>query len=112
MENCVPSCNCLPYTDDSTIYRHCKAKDCKVKSCANILTSELSNMLTWSLSNNLAFNAAKTKTMLFTISQMEQLHGFEQDTVELKCKYKTLENVNELKLLEITIDKNLNWKNI
>ena len=41
---------------------------------------------------------------------MKKLHGFEQDVVELKCKEKTLENVNEFKLLGITIDKNLNWK--
>ena len=67
-------------------------------------------MLTWSSSNNLAFNATKTKAMLFTTNQMEKLHGFEQDVVELKCKDKTLENVNKHKLLGITIDKNLNWK--
>ena len=65
-------------------------------------------MLTWSSCNNLVFNAVKTKAMLFTASQMEKLHGFEQDVVELKCKGKTLENVNEFKLIGVTIDKNLN----
>ena len=50
------------------------------------------------------------KPMLLTTSQMEKLHGFEQDVAELKCNNKTLENVNEFKLLGITIDKNLNWK--
>ena len=48
--------------------------------------------------------------MLFPTSQLEKLHGFEQDVVELKCKDKTLENVKEFKLLDITIDKTLNWK--
>ena len=67
-------------------------------------------MLNWSSSNNLAFNAAKTKAISFTTSQMEKLHGFEQDVVKLKCMDKTLENVNEFKLLVITIDKNLHWK--
>ena len=67
-------------------------------------------MLNWSSSNNLAFNAAKTKATSFTTSQMEKLHGFEQDVVKLKCMDKTLENVNEFKLLVITIDKNLHWK--
>ena len=57
-----------------------------------------------------AFNAAKTKAMLFTTYQMEMLYGFEQDVVEIKFKDKTLENINEFKLLGITIDKNLNWK--
>ena len=75
MKNCVPSRTCIQYADDSTIYQNCKAKD--IRSCANILTSELSNMLTWSSSNNLAFNAAKTKAVLFTTSQIEKLHGFE-----------------------------------
>ena len=60
--------------------------------------------------NILAFNADKTIAMLFTISQMEKLHGFEEDVVEHKCKDKTLENVNKFKLLGLTIDKNLNWK--
>ena len=67
-------------------------------------------MLTWSSSNNLAFNATKTKAMLFTTNQMEKFHGFELDAVELKCEGKTLENVNKFKLLGKTIDKNLNWK--
>ena len=106
--HCVPRCTCLQYADDSIIYRHCKAK--YIKSCANILTSELSNMLTWSSSHNLAFNAPKTKATLFTTSQMEQLHGFEQEVVGLKCKDKILKNVNEFKLLGITVDKNLNWE--
>ena len=47
--------------------------------------------------------------MLFTTSQIEKLHGFEQDVVERKCKGKTLENANKFKLLGVTIDKNLNW---
>ena len=38
-------------------------------------------------------------------SQVEKLHGFEQNVVELKSKDNTLENVNEFKLLGITIDK-------
>ena len=38
---------------------------------------------------------------------MEKVHGFEQDVVELICKDK---NVNEFKLLGITLDKNFNWK--
>lgn len=71
---------------DLTLYRHGKVKD--IKSCANILTSELSSMLSWSSSNNLAFNAAKKKSVLFTTSQMEKLHGFEQNIVELKCEAK------------------------
>ena len=55
-------------------------------------------MQTWSSNNNLAFNATKMKAMLLTASQIEKLHGFEQDVVELnKCKDKTLENVNEFK---------------
>ena len=81
-----------------------------IKPCANVSTSELSNMLTWSTSNNLAFNTAKTKAMLFTTSQMEKFHGFEQDVVELKCKDKTMEILNEFELFGITIDKNLNGK--
>ena len=45
--------------------------------------------------------------MLFTTSQMEKLHGFEQGAIELKCKDKT---PKEFRLHGITIDKNLNCK--
>ena len=41
---------------------------------------------------------------------MEKLLGFEPDIVQLKSEDKTLENVNEFKLLRTIIDKNLNWK--
>ena len=85
MKNCVPSCTCLQYADDSIIYQHRKAKDIRdIRSCTNILTSELSNLLTWSSSNNLAFNAGKMRAMLFTTSQMEKLYGFEQDVFTLE----------------------------
>ena len=58
-------------------------------------------MLTWSSNNDLAFNAAKTKAMLFPTSQTKKLCGFEQDLVEI--------NANEFKLPGKTIDKNLSW---
>ena len=48
--------------------------------------------------------------MLFTTSQIEKLHGFEQEVVEFEYKDKILENANEFKLLGINNDKNLNWK--
>ena len=41
--------------------------------------------------------------MLFATSQIEKMHGFEEDVVQLKCKNETLENVQEFKLFEITI---------
>ena len=37
MKNCRPSCTCLLYADDSTIYQPCTGKD--IKSSANTLTS-------------------------------------------------------------------------
>ena len=39
MKNYVPSCPCLQYADDSTIYQHFKARG--IKSYANIYTSEI-----------------------------------------------------------------------
>ena len=108
MKKCVPSCTCLQDADNSIIYQHCKVED--IKSCATITTTELLNMLTWPSSNSLVLNAVKKKAMLFTTSQMEKLHSFEQDVIELKYKGKNLENVNEFKPLWITIDKNLNCK--
>ena len=44
LKNCVPSCTFLWYAENSTMYRNCKAKN--IESCADILISKLSNMLT------------------------------------------------------------------
>ena len=59
-------------------------------------------MLTWSSSNNLVFNAAKTKVLL-----MEKLHDLEQDVVQLKCTGKTLEDLNEFKVSSLTIEEKI-----
>ena len=86
MKNCVPSCTWLQHPHDSTIYRNCQVKD--IKSCTDILTSELLNKLIWSSSNNLAFHATKTKAILFTTRQMEKWHGFEQMQSNLNTRTK------------------------
>ena len=44
--------------------------------------------------------------MLFTTSQIEKLHDFDQDVVKRNWQ----ENVNEFKLLRIAMDKNLSRK--
>ena len=44
--------------------------------------------------------------MLFTTSQIEKLHDFDQDVVKRNWE----ENVNEFKLLGIAMDKNLSRK--
>ena len=59
-------------------------------------------MLTWSSSNNLAFNAAKTKVLL-----MEKLHDLEQDVVQFKCTGKTLEDLNVFKVSSLTIEEKI-----
>ena len=75
----------------------------------NTKSCELSSMLTWSLSNNLSFIAAKTKTVYSPLAKWRSCMALNSMLSNLN-KDKTLENVNEFKFLRIAINKNLNWK--
>ena len=60
--------NTLQYADDTTIYKHCKAKD--IKPCAEALEAVLNQLSKWSNDQNLIFNDIKTKCLLFSTTQM------------------------------------------
>ena len=72
-----------PASNILTIQQYIDIAKRQINSYASISTSKLSSMLTWSSSNKLEFNVFKTKALLFTTSQMEKLHGLEQDVVKL-----------------------------
>ena len=59
---------CLQFSDDTTLYRHCKAKD--ITENAKLLEANINSLESWSKKSNLVFNTDKTKTILFPTRQM------------------------------------------
>ena len=92
------------YADDSTI--HVSAKT--VEELEYVLNQELTNVQNWCQINRMAVNADKTKVMLITTYQKET----KLPTSEINVSFNgtKLENVKSEKLLGVTIDKHLNWK--
>ena len=54
MNNSLPICTCLQYTDDSTVYQNCRVKDLE-RYCVNA-EKDLSKLLNWSTDNCLQCN--------------------------------------------------------
>ena len=71
----VPQLNTLIYT---TIYDSCKNSE--IKSCAQNLEKDLNNLSQWSTNENLLFNEDKTKSILFSTSQLAQKHQLSDST--------------------------------
>ena len=60
----------------------------------------------WSKDTNLVFNPNKAKLIVISSRQMVQYHKLDSSkTVNIKCNNKTIERVNEYKLLGIILDK-------
>ena len=72
------------YADDTTIYDSCK--NGAIKSCAQNFEKDLNNLPQWSTNENLLFSEDKTKSMLFSTSQLAQKHQLlDSNTYQIKC---------------------------
>ena len=63
----------------------------------------------WSQDSNLALNPPKTKSMLYSTSQMSSYHSLSSCTLQLSVQGKDLERVKSAKLLGIHLNENLKW---
>ena len=63
----------------------------------------------WSQDSNLALNPPKTKSMLYSTSQMSSYHSLSSRTLQLSVQGKDLERVKSAKLLGVHLNENLNW---
>ena len=96
------------YTDDTTIYDSCKNSE--IKSCAQNLEKDLNNLSQWSTNENL-FNEDKTKSILFSTSQLAQKHQLsDSNTYQIKCNEKAVKRVQCANLLGTHFDENFSWK--
>ena len=98
---------CIQYADDTSIYRH--SKPSAFVNCSKRMNKDIEAIQKWSRESNLIFNAAKTKSMLFTTRQMARRHNF---ALEIKSDDgKIIEQVSSFKLLGITFNEDLTWNN-
>ena len=96
---------CVQYADDTSIYRHAKPID--IEDCVQEVNADINVIEDWSRDSNLIFNAKKTKSMLFTTSQMARRHDFQ---FEIKANNEmVIERVPLFNLLGITFNENLTW---
>jgi len=99
---------CLQYADDTSLYRHCKVTD--LQDCVARVEADLKSVSSWSQNNNLIFNQTKTKTILFSSSQMKSWHNLSRpDLYSVGVRNKPLERTNIVKVLGVTLNENLTW---
>ena len=74
------------------------------------LQSDLSRLVKWSTECNLVLNASKTKTILFSSTQMSKRHNLDhKDTFQINNNDQPLERVDKYKLLGMTFTEHLTW---
>ncbi len=89
------------YADDSTL----GATGDNVDLVKQKLGSDLGNIVNWCDGNKMAINYDKTKVMLLTTYQ--KYHTLSVKEIKITINNKTLENVEQQKLLGIVVDQNL-----
>ena len=104
---CQTTAECLQYADDTSIYRHTSPK--LFQDCLDQMNSDIRTIQKWSQESNLVFNAAKTKSMLFSTWQMAKKHQFNLQVNSIDGK--EIEQVSSFKLLGITFNEDMTWNN-
>ena len=88
MPHIMSKCQCLQYTNDTTIYTHCKIKNLKVTE--QNPDTELNNLVTWSNETNLVFSSSKTKLMVIASKQITCIHNLYDQVVNIRWEDKHL----------------------
>ena len=89
------------YADDSTVY----ASACTVEALSQTLNKELELIEEWMVNNKLILNKGKTKCIMLGTT-----HSLKDDPLlHLKMGDTDIEQVPEVKLLGIIIDKHMTW---
>jgi hypothetical protein len=96
--------SCHMFADDSTFYTSASTVD----AIESNLVSDLSEISNWCKTNQMSLHLGKTKTMLLTTRQ-KRAH-LEQTKLNITFLDKDIECVSTHKLLGVTLDENLTWK--
>ena len=101
--------NYLLYADDTTMLRHTKVVN--IPQTIKKMQQEMNEVNTWSDEKNLCLNAKKTKVILFSTSQMSRRHSLQNAIVEIFNKEQPIERIFEVKVLGMTFNEHLTWRN-
>ena len=97
------------YADDTTIYCHAKPKNLEFLS--RTTNQSIEQLGIWANNNNLALSREKTKLMLLSTQEMSRRHGLEDIELDIHIKGEKMERTETCKLLGVTINEHLKWKN-
>ncbi|CAB4012732.1 Hypothetical predicted protein [Paramuricea clavata] len=90
----------LTYADDTSLYQHTKVKN--LSKCVDDMQKELDRANSWSKNSNLLMNPTKTKTMVFSTSQMSTTHNLASlDLVSMHINHQNIERTKSWKVLEV-----------
>ena len=94
---------CELFADDTSLYSHHTNLDALTDS----LQHSIDNLIDWTEMNHMALHPDKTKFMLITTRQKRQ--NLVTNLPPLTIKSDVIEEVQDHKVLGITIDNNLSW---
>ena len=98
----------LLYADDTTLLRYSKVKD--LPDTIKAMQAELNNINQWSIDNNLALNATKTKMTLFSTAQLSHFHNLSKFETVLTSNDQPLDRVEFFNILGVRFNQHLSWK--
>ena len=108
LSNILPATTkCAQYADDTTLYSHCTVRDLTSREIE--MNKTLNKFGNWSQDSNLALSPPKTKSMLYSTSQMSSYHSLSSRALQLSVQGKDLERVKSAKLLGVHLNVNLKW---
>ena len=94
--------------DDTTSYVHCKVPN--IDATSVILDKNINDLYDWSKDNNLLFNTAKTKIMIFSTKRMSDTFDLNDiNTFNVKILVECVERVKSWKVLGVHLDEHLQW---
>ncbi|XP_057310275.1 uncharacterized protein LOC130648252 [Hydractinia symbiolongicarpus] len=102
------SCNSIQYADDTNLYIHFKLKEMDIATAK--LQSDINQITTWSKINNLMFNSKKTKSIMYSTSQLSCINNLNfSNLFKFDSNGAEIERVSSLKILGITFDEQMTW---
>lgn len=102
------SCNSIQYADDTNLYIHFKLKEMDIATAK--LQSDINQITTWSKINNLMFNSIKTKSIMYSTSQLSCINNLNfSNLFKFHSNGAEIERVSSLKILGITFDEHMTW---
>ena len=99
---CLHHSSCLSFADDTTVLISGK----NIKNLYEKSTIELKSIDKWLIANKLFLNSDKTKHIVFRTPNSKT----PSSDLSLKLKQTSIEKVTSIKLLGITVNEHLSWK--